>query len=101
MLIPSTITARRSRRYTSTLYIHRTIRKVGYNPIDGGGRYRIQPPLVSNLPATRSTLTPPITHHCVIRRTFQNTRPDSRGPRRCTFPTPPEVESAGKQDLAG
>ena len=25
MLLPSTITARRTRRYTSTLYIHRTI----------------------------------------------------------------------------
>ena len=29
MLIPSTITARRIRRYTSTLYIHGTIRRVG------------------------------------------------------------------------
>ena len=32
MLIPSTITARRTRRYTSTLYIRRTIRRVGYDP---------------------------------------------------------------------
>ena len=31
-LIPFTITARRTRRYTSTLCIRRTIRRVGYNP---------------------------------------------------------------------
>ena len=37
-LIPSTITARRTRRYTSTLYIHRTIRRVDYDPMNGGGR---------------------------------------------------------------
>ena len=30
-------------------------------PLTGGGRYRIQPPFVSNLPPTRSTLSPPIT----------------------------------------
>ena len=67
-LIPSTITARRTRRYTSTLYIHRTIRKVEYNPIDGGGRYRIQPPFVSNRPPTRSTLPPPFTTTPTLRR---------------------------------
>ena len=43
MLIPSTITARRTRRYTSTLYIRRTIRRVEYNPMDGGRRYSFQP----------------------------------------------------------
>ena len=32
MLIPSTITARRTRRYKSTLYIRRTIHGVGYDP---------------------------------------------------------------------
>ena len=32
MLTPSTITARRTRRYTSTLYIRRTIHRVGYDP---------------------------------------------------------------------
>ena len=32
MLMPSTITARRTRRYASTLYIRRTIRRVGYGP---------------------------------------------------------------------
>ena len=37
MLIPSTITARRTRRYTSTLYIHRTIHGVGYNPMNDAG----------------------------------------------------------------
>ena len=60
-VIPSARQARRTRRYTSTLYIHSTIRKVEYNPIDGGGRYRIQLPFVSNLPPTRSTSPPPIT----------------------------------------
>ena len=42
---PSTITARRTRRYTSTLYIRRTIHGVGYNPVNDGGRYSIQSPL--------------------------------------------------------
>ncbi len=32
MLIPPTITARRTRRYKSTLYIRRTIHGVGYDP---------------------------------------------------------------------
>ena len=36
MLIPSTITALRTRRYTSTLYIRRTIHGVGYNPMNDG-----------------------------------------------------------------
>ena len=40
MLLPSTITARRTRRYTSTLYIHRTIHGVGYNPY--GWRWTVQ-----------------------------------------------------------
>ena len=61
MLIPSTITARRTRRYTSTLYIRRTIRRIGYDPMNGGGRCSVQSPNVSNLPPARSTLTPPIT----------------------------------------
>ena len=61
MLIPSTISARRTRRYTSTLYIHRTIRRVEYNPMDDGRRYSIQSPFVSNLPPTLSTLTSPFT----------------------------------------
>ena len=30
--MPSTITARRIRRYTSTKYIRRTIHRVGYDP---------------------------------------------------------------------
>ena len=38
---PATDTARRTRRYTSTLYIRRTIHGVGYNPINDGGRYSI------------------------------------------------------------
>ena len=47
MLIPSTITALRTRRYTSTLYIHHTIHGFGYNPMNDGGRYSIQSPFVS------------------------------------------------------
>ena len=43
MLIPSTITALRTRRYTSTLYIHHTIHGFGYNPMNDGGRYSIHP----------------------------------------------------------
>ena len=61
MLIPSTITALRTRRYTSTLYIHHTIHGFGYNPMNDGGRYSIQSPFVSNLPPAWSTLPPPIT----------------------------------------
>ena len=61
MLLPSTITARRTRRYTSTLYIHRTIHGVGYNPINDGRRYTIRSPILSNPPPTRPTLTPPFT----------------------------------------
>ena len=30
-----------TRRYTSTLYIRRTIHVVGYNPMNDGGRYSI------------------------------------------------------------
>ena len=64
MLIPSTITALRTRRYTSTLYIHHTIHGFGYNPMNDAGRYSIQSPFVSNLPPAWSTLPPPITHRC-------------------------------------
>ena len=69
MLIPSTITALRTRRYTSTLYIHHTIHGFGYNPMNDGGRYSIQSPFVSNLPPTRPTLSPPFTAVCQIRCT--------------------------------
>ena len=68
MLIPSTITARRTRRYTSTLYIHRTIHGVGYNPMNDGRRYTIRSPILSNLPPARPTLSPPFTlgqPHCL------------------------------------
>ena len=51
MLIPSTITARRTGRYTSTLYIPGTIHRLDFEPMNDGGRYRIQPPKVSNLSA--------------------------------------------------
>ena len=73
MLIPSTITARRTRRYTSTLYIRRTIHGVGYNPMDDGGRYSIKSPILSNLPPTRPTLTPPFTLLSGIAGTLPNT----------------------------
>ena len=46
MLIPSTITARRTRRYTSTWYIHPTTHKHDFEPMDGSGRYIFQPPKV-------------------------------------------------------
>ena len=46
MLIPSTITARRTRRYTSTWYIHPTTHKHDFEPMNGGGRYIFQPPQV-------------------------------------------------------
>ena len=40
ILSPSTITARRTRRYTSTVYIRRTISRVGYDPY--GWRQTVQ-----------------------------------------------------------
>lgn len=51
MLMPSTITALRTRRYTSTWNIHRTIHGLRFEPMDGGGRYNFQPPNVSGLSA--------------------------------------------------
>ena len=51
MLVPSTITARRTRRYTSTLYIRHTAHRLDFKPMDGGGRSSFQLPHVSNLPA--------------------------------------------------
>ena len=51
MLLPSTITARRTRRYTSTLYIPGTIHRLDFEPINDGGRYSVQSPNVSNLSA--------------------------------------------------
>ena len=47
MLIPSTITPRRTRRYTSTWNIHPTIHKFYFQPMDGGRRYIFQPPQIS------------------------------------------------------
>ena len=44
-----------------SLYIRRTIHGVGYNPMNDGGRYSIWSPILSNLPPTRPTLTPPFT----------------------------------------
>ena len=61
ILLPSTITARRTRRYTSTLYIRHTIHGVGYNPMNDGGRYTIRSPILSDPPPTRPTLSPPLT----------------------------------------
>ena len=56
MLIPSTITARRTRRYTSTWYIHPTTHKHDFEPMDGRGRYIFQPPQCRR-PAKASSLT--------------------------------------------
>ena len=55
MVMPSTITARRTRRYTSTLYIHRTTHKLDFKPMNGGRRSGLQPPNVSDYPPARST----------------------------------------------
>ena len=51
MLVPSTITARRTRRYTSTLYIRHTAHRLDFKPMDGGRWGNFQLPHVSNLPA--------------------------------------------------
>ena len=51
MLMPSTITALRTRRYDSTWYIPGTIHGVDYDPMDDGRWYGIQPPDVSDLSA--------------------------------------------------
>ena len=62
MLIPSTITARRTRRYTSTWYIHPTTHKHDFKPMDGRGRYIFQPPQCQAVnPSRWSTLPPPFT----------------------------------------
>ncbi len=62
MLIPSTITARRTRRYTSTRYIHPTAHKHDFEPMDGRGRYIFQPPQCQAVDPSRwSTLPPPFT----------------------------------------
>ena len=61
MLLPSTITARRTRRYTSTLYIHRTTHKLDLKPMNGGGRSNLQPPFVRDYPPARDNLPPPLT----------------------------------------
>ena len=62
MLIPSTITARRTRRYTSTWYIHPTTNKHDFKPMDGRGRYIFQPPQCQAVnPSRWSTLPPPFT----------------------------------------
>ena len=63
MLIPSTITARRTRRYTSTWYIHPTTHKHDFKPMDGRGRYIFQPPQSQAVnPSRWSTLPPPFTY---------------------------------------
>ena len=62
MLIPSTITARRTSRYTSTWYIHPTTHKHDFEPMDGTGRYIFQPPQCQAVnPSRWSTLPPPFT----------------------------------------
>ena len=44
MLMPSTMQALRTRRYSSTRYIHHTFHGAGLSPIEGGGRSSFQPP---------------------------------------------------------
>ena len=67
MLMPSTITALRTRRYTSTWYIRPTIHRLNFKPMDGRGRSSLQPPNVSSYPPARSTLPPPFTDdECAI-----------------------------------
>ena len=67
MLIPSTITARRTRRYTSTWYIHPTTHKHDFEPMDGTGRYIFQPPQCQAVnPSRWSTLPPPFTRRGFI-----------------------------------
>ena len=62
MLIPSTITARRTCGYTSTWYIHPTTHKHDFEPMDGRGRYIFQPPQCQAVnPSRWSTLPPPFT----------------------------------------
>ncbi len=47
MLIPSIMTALRTRKYMSTLYIHRTTHRLYFEPMNDGGRSSFQPPLIS------------------------------------------------------
>ena len=44
VLIPSTMQARRTRAYISTLYILHTFHRVAHNSMEGGGRYGITAP---------------------------------------------------------
>ena len=44
MLMPSTMQAIRTRRYSSTWYIHHTFQGIGLSLMEGGGRSSFQPP---------------------------------------------------------
>ena len=44
MLMPSTMQARRTRRYSSTRYVHHTFQGTGLSSMEGGGRSSFQPP---------------------------------------------------------
>ena len=57
MLLPSTITALRTRRYTSTLYIHRTIHGVGYNPYGWRRTVQFTTAVCQRLPARTGQFT--------------------------------------------
>ena len=57
MLLPSTITARRTRKYTSTLYIHRTIQGVGYNPYGWRRAVQFATAVCQQLPARTAHFT--------------------------------------------
>ena len=53
-----TITARRTRRYTSTRYIRCIIRRVDFNPYGWRRAIQLQPSFVSDYPLAWNNLSP-------------------------------------------
>ena len=89
MLMPSTITALRTRRYDSTWYIPGTIHGVENDPLDGGRRYSIQLPIVSNFSASvvhfnsadyTTSADHPITLNSGVRHTIRKALRDRQAP---------------------
>ena len=56
VLIPSTMQARRTRTYSSTLYILHTFHRVASNSMEGGGWYGFAAPLSNAHPHLAGTL---------------------------------------------
>ena len=56
VLIPSTMQARRTRTYSSTLYILHTFHRVALNSMEGGGWYSFAAPLPDAHPRLAGTL---------------------------------------------